>query len=81
MRVEFNQIILHNFLSFGDATLNINNDSFNFKLFFLYLMWALIVTLIVGLIKGFLYVYFVICFLWGFIHFIYQHTIFHHNYI
>ena len=28
MRVEFNQIILHNFLSFGDATLNINNDGF-----------------------------------------------------
>lgn len=28
MRVEFNQVILHNFLSFGDATLNINNDGF-----------------------------------------------------
>ena len=28
MRVEFNQVILHNFLSFGDAALNINNDGF-----------------------------------------------------
>ena len=28
MRIEFNQVILHNFLSFGDATLNINDEGF-----------------------------------------------------
>lgn len=28
MRIEFNQVVLHNFLSFGNATLNINNDGF-----------------------------------------------------
>ena len=59
-------------------------------------MWALIVTLIVGLIVGYLmggrlcrplrplhgrFLY-VVNFRWLIIiHFIYQHTIFHHNYI
>lgn len=28
MKIEFNKVILHNFLSFGDATLNINDDGF-----------------------------------------------------
>lgn len=28
MRIEFDQVVLHNFLSFGDATLNINDEGF-----------------------------------------------------
>lgn len=63
----------HNFLY---HTLNTNNYSFNFKLFFLYLIKVKAPVVV-----------FIVCYLWGLIkgliirYFIYLHTIFHHNYI